>query len=225
MIKLRIKIKIFLPAALLFCFSFNNCIAQNFEKWETEITALEKSASVQPVKRGKYIVFIGSSSIVGWKSLATNFPNKKILRNGFGGSQTFEVTHFADRLVAPYNPKQVVIYAGENDIAEGQSPEKVLADFKVLFNTIRQLNKNIVITFISIKPSPSRKKFIPQFRKANQLIKDFLAASHKTSYVDIYSVMLQSNGQPKPGLFQLDSLHMVKAGYDLWAKTLQPFLR
>ena len=222
---LKIFRNICLLTALSLCCTYSIAVAQDFEKWEPTIAGFEKAAQQHPVKRGKYIVFTGSSSIVGWKTLNADFPHKNILNRAFGGSQTFELVHFADRIIKPYKPKQVVIYSGDNDIAAGKTPEEVLSDFKVLFNKIRKSNRSAVVTFISIKPSPSRKQYMPAIVKTNKLISDFLAENKKTSYVDIYNPMLTPAGKPRPELFKPDSLHMVQAGYDLWREILKPYLK
>lgn len=217
----RIYLLFLLPLAFL----VSNASAQDFNQWESSILNIEKQAPKLPVKPRKYIVFTGSSSIVGWKSLAADFPNKKVLNHAFGGSQTFEVLHFADRIITPYKPKQVLIYSGDNDIAAGKSPETVLQDFTSLFNTIRSSCRKTFITYISIKPSPSRRQFMPDMVKANKLVKDFLATKHRTSYIDVYTPMLLPNGNPRPELFKSDSLHMVPAGYKLWADIVRPYLK
>ena len=209
---------------LLVCSFWQQVKAQNFAQWENEITGLEKKAAADPVKK-RSIVFTGSSSIRLWEGLPTYFPGKKIINHGFGGSQTDEVVHFADRLVTPYKPKQVVIYVGDNDLASGKSPEKVFSDFKQLFTRIRESRPKATITFISIKPSPSRKQYYAAIQKTNAYIKDFLENQKKAAFVDIYTPMLGQNGKPKPELFRPDSLHMTQAGYDIWAQVLKPYLR
>jgi len=222
---LKIFRTVCLLTAVALCYTLNSAVAQEFQKWEPTISGFEKADKQHPITRGKYIVFTGSSSIVGWKSLNADFPDKKILNRAFGGSQTFELVHFANRIIRPYKPKQVVIYSGDNDIAAGQTPEEVLSDFKVLFSKIKQSNRRAVVTFISIKPSPSRKQFMPAIVKTNKLISDFLAEKNKTSFVDIYNPMLTPDGKPRPELFKSDSLHMVQAGYDLWRGILKPYLK
>lgn len=199
-------------------------VGQTLQKFEKEITLFEQTDKTNPPPKGS-IVFTGSSSIRLWSGLNEYFPGKVILNRGFGGSQTDEVVYYADRIISPYKPKQVVIYTGDNDIAAGKSPEKVLADFKTLFNKIRQAAPKATVTFISIKPSPSRKQHLPNINRANALVKDFLAQEKRTSYVDIYQPMLQANGKPKPELFRADSLHMTKAGYDIWARVVKPYLK
>ncbi|QMU31655.1 hypothetical protein HUW48_21725 [Adhaeribacter radiodurans] len=198
--------------------------AQDFQKWEKEISTLEQQDKLSAPPR-KPIVFTGSSSIRLWKTLNQDFPGKKILNRGFGGSQTFEVVHFADRLILPYHPKQVVIYVGDNDLAAGKTPEQVMADFKSLFQKIRENNRKTNITFISIKPSPSRKNLIPVITQTNQLIQQYLAAQKHATYVDVYSRMLLPSGKFNPSLYRADSLHMTDAGYRIWAEAVRPVLK
>jgi len=209
---------------LLACFFRQEVQAQNFAQWENEITGLEKKAAANPVKK-RSIVFTGSSSIRLWEGLPTYFPGKKIVNHGFGGSQTAEVAHFAERLITPFKPKQVVIYVGDNDLAVGKLPEKVFADFQELFTKIRESRPKATVTFISIKPSPSRKQYYAAIQQTNTLIKDFLENQKKAAFVDIYTPMLGQNGKPKPELFRPDSLHMTPAGYDIWAQVLKPYLK
>jgi hypothetical protein len=207
-----------LALPLLFCFvGFQPVQAQQFAHWEKEIAAFQQAdQQTRPPK--KSIVFTGSSSIRLWENLDQDFPGKKILNRGFGGSQTDAVTFFADQIVVPYKPKQVVIYVGDNDLSAGKSPEKVLADFKDLFFKIRNQVPKATITFIAIKPSPSRIKLLEAVRETNTLVKGFLGSQQKTGYVDIYTPMLQANGKPKPALFRADSLHMTRAA-------LRPYLK
>lgn len=205
-------------------FFLNKAQAQQFANWEKEVAAFAQADQVDPPRK-KSIVFTGSSSIRLWENLEQYFPNKNILNRGFGGSQTEEVAYFADRIITPYKPRQVVIYVGDNDLAAGKTPEKVLADFQNLFSKIRKGKPNATVTFISIKPSPSRMHLITPVRQTNDLIKNFLATQKKTAFVDVFTPMLKPNGKPKPALFKADSLHMTPAGYAIWAQVLRPYLK
>jgi lysophospholipase L1-like esterase len=170
-------------------------------------------------------VFTGSSSIRLWETLAQDFNGKEVLNRGFGGSQTYEVLYFADRIIVPYRPKQVVIYVGDNDLAAGKTPDQVFADFKALFQKIRQAKKKTNIVFISIKPSPSRRHLLPAIVQTNQLIRDYLRGQKRTGYVDVYQRMLTSQGKFNPALYRADSLHMTAAGYRIWADAVRPVLK
>lgn len=192
--------------------------------FENEIRAFEQADRTSPPPQNP-IVFTGSSSIRLWENLADYFPKKNVLNRGFGGSQLSDVIRYADRVIIPYHPKQVVLYAGENDVASGQTGQQTYERFVTLFEHVRQKLPNVPFAFISMKPSPSRRKFFSEIDVANRLIKQYLAKQRTTDFVDIRPVMLTPNGQPVPELFKPDSLHMLPAGYQRWASVLRPYLK
>jgi len=192
--------------------------------FESEIRAFEQADKTIPPPRNP-IVFTGSSSIRLWENLGNYFPNKPVLQRGFGGSQLSDVIHYADRVIVPYKPKQVVLYAGENDVAAGKTGQEVYERLVTLFEHVRRKLPNTTFTFISIKPSPSRRKYFSEMDNANRLIQAYLAKQRNTQFVDIRPVMLLKNGQPVPELFRSDSLHMLPAGYERWQKVLKPYLK
>ena len=193
--------------------------------FSSEIRAFEKADSVTPPPKNP-IVFTGSSSIRFWENLSTYFPNKPLLQRGFGGSDLSQVLHYADRIIIPYHPKQVVLYAGENDIATGKQTGRQTFDrFVALFRYVRQKLPRVSFVFISIKPSPSRRSYFAEIDTANRLIERFLSRQRNARFVDIRPVMLQQNGQPVPALFKPDSLHMREEGYQRWAGVLRPYLK
>ncbi|GAB2576640.1 SGNH/GDSL hydrolase family protein [Spirosoma areae] len=172
------------------------------------------------------ILFTGSSSIRLWENLPAYFPNKSILQRGFGGSQLNDVLRYADRIIIPYHPKQIVLYAGENDVATGKlSGQQTFGRFVALFRHVRRKLPGVPFAFIALKPSPSRRQYFTQIDIANRLIKRYLANKRNARFVDIRPVMLQKNGQPVPALFKPDSLHMREEGYQRWATVLRPFLK
>ncbi|GAB3915912.1 GDSL-type esterase/lipase family protein [Larkinella terrae] len=200
-------------------------IAQQPVPFENEIKAFEQQdQTTQPPKNP--ILFTGSSSIRLWESLKTDFPDKVVLNRGFGGSTLPDVIRFADRAIIPYKPKQVVIYVGENDVASGKvTAQEVFDRFVTLFTAIRKPLPQTDIVFISMKPSPSRRKYLPITQEANALIKNYIAKQRRAQYLDIYSAMLDANGQIKGEYFRADSLHMLPAGYALWTEKLKPLLK
>ncbi len=193
--------------------------------FENEIQAFEKTDSTSLPPQHP-IVFTGSSSIRMWENLAGTFPDKRVLNRGFGGSQLSDVIRYADRIIVAYQPRQVVLYAGENDIATGNvSGQQTYERFVTLFEHVRQKLPNALFSFISIKPSPSRRKFFAEVDVANRLIRQFLAKQKNTQFIDVRPIMLGTNGQPIPALFKPDSLHMLPAGYKRWTKVVGPYLK
>ena len=171
------------------------------------------------------VVFVGSSSIRLWDTLAVDFPGLPLVQRGFGGSELADSVFYADRIVLPYHPKTVVLYAGENDIASGKTAEKVAADFTVFCQTVHQALPGTRIIYVSIKPSPSREKHLPEFVRANTLIAASCAKDPLLTFVDVYHAMLTDQGALRPELYRTDRLHMVHEGYSIWIKLLRPLLQ
>jgi lysophospholipase L1-like esterase len=171
------------------------------------------------------ILFVGSSSIRLWKTLEQDFKGLNVINRGFGGSSIEDVIFYADKIIFPYKPKQILLYAGENDIAAGKKAEQVFEDFKTLFSMIREKCPGVEVGFISIKPSPSRTPLIPEMRKANDLIKTFLSGKRRTAFIDVHSLMLDADGQPREELFVDDKLHMNEKGYAIWTNKVRPYLK
>lgn len=191
--------------------------------WEQDMQRFVASDAQQPPpKHG--IVFVGSSSIRFWETLAQDFPGKPVINRGFGGSEVRDSTWYADRIVIPYAPRQVVLYAGDNDLNSGRSPEQVRDDVVAFVTRIRSALPQARIGYLSIKPSPSRAQLLPAIVRANQLIKQALAKVPRTDYIDIYTPMLDATGKPRPELFREDMLHMKPEGYALWRKAVAPVL-
>ncbi|TPE44423.1 SGNH/GDSL hydrolase family protein [Pontibacter mangrovi] len=189
-----------------------------------EIQTFKQQDSVEMPPQNA-ILFVGSSSIRKWTNVQEMFPKYTLINRGFGGSTLLDLKRYLNDIVIPYQPKQIVIYSGENDIAAGnvEAPE-VLQRFQDVFQSIRQELPQVPVMFVSIKPSPSRIKYKPIIEESNRLIKDYLKTQPKTAYVNVYKPMLQRNGKPKPEIFIQDSLHMNQQGYQIWKKKIKPSL-
>lgn len=216
--------KYFLIAFVLLLSAFVPVQAQQLP-FRDEITAFKKMDSVSPPPKNA-ILFVGSSSFRKWTNVQEAFPGYTIINRGFGGSTIPDVIYYADDIIFPYEPKQIVIYCGENDLASSDTitADKVTACFKSLFFLIRDRMPNVPILFVSLKPSPSRERLWPQMEEANKAIKQFLKKKNNTAFADVYHKMLKRNGSLKADLFIEDNLHMNSKGYDIWQKAIEPYL-
>jgi len=190
-----------------------------------EIKAFRKADSITaPAKDA--ILLIGSSSFTNWKNVATYFPNHTIINRGFGGSSLPHMTFYAEDIIFKYNPKQIIIYCGENDLTGGPSftADTVFERVKKLHQLIRSRYKKVTISYISMKPSPSREKYLATMQKANRLIKTFMEQQKRSNYIDVYKSMLDDNGNILTHIFLSDKLHMNAEGYKIWQGIIAPYL-
>jgi DNA-binding beta-propeller fold protein YncE/lysophospholipase L1-like esterase len=193
------------------------------QRWETAIAKFEAQDKANPSAKGG-VLFVGSSSIRGWK-LDKWFPNLKPLNRGFGGSQVEDSLYFADRIVINHQPRVIAMYAGDNDIAKGKTPQRVFRDYKAFVAKIHAALPKTRIAYIAIKPSISRWKLVKQLREANKLIADYSKSNDRLSFVDIDTPMMGSDNKPMKDLFLKDGLHLNEKGYELWTKVIRPHLK
>jgi lysophospholipase L1-like esterase len=189
-------------------------------RFESEITAFEKWDRQNAFPKNP-ILFVGSSSIRLWPT-AEAFPNAPVINRGFGGSTIADVNHYFDRVVAKYKPRAVILYAGDNDIANGKSPQMVYDDFLEFVSLVREKISQTPIYFISIKPSNARQKLWPKMKETNALIEKLARQNQNVKFVDVATPMLAGRDTPSKEFFLDDGLHLNSNGYDLWNTALGP---
>ena len=195
----------------------------DFGRWEKEIAAFEQRDREKPPPKNA-VVFVGSSSIRLW-DVAKSFPGVETINRGFGGSQLADSAHFAPRIVVKYEPRLVVLYAGDNDLAAGKTPEQVADDFRAFVAAVHKDLPKTRIIFLSIKPSIQRWKLVGRGRQANALVEAICKQDEGLLYQDVGTPLLGEDGKPRPELFRQDGLHLNDTGYEVWAAVLKPYLK
>ena len=195
------------------------------QRWKKELEAFAAADRQQMPPPGG-VLFVGSSSIRFWTGLETAFADQPVvIKRGFGGSRLSESADLVHRLVLPYQPRLVVLYAGENDIHEGVSPQDLLAHFKRFVQQVQGALPATRVAFMAIKPSPSRLAFMAAMREANLLIQTHVLQHDNLDYIDVHTAMLDNDGRPRPELFVRDQLHLSAEGYGLWRQIVSAHLR
>ncbi len=191
-------------------------------RWLPRVETLEEQDRQHPPEPGS-ILFVGSSSIQRW-DVATAFPDWQTLNRGIGGTDVSTVVHYAQRLILPYEPKVVVLYAGDNDLNRGKSPERVAEDFAQLVSLLHDRLPTTTLVFVAIKPSLARWNLVDKVRAANRLIKQACDTDDQLFYIDVDAPMLNDAGTPRPELFVEDGLHLSEEGYALWNELAAPVI-
>lgn len=159
------------------------------------------------------LLFVGSSTIRLWPRLATRFPAHPVVQRGFGGATLAEVHRHRALLFLPHRPAAVILYAGENDIAEGATPADVVARWRALRRDLAGTAAGEApVVFIDLKPSPARFDLWPRMHATNAAMRDF-EADRPSAFVDTAAFVLGADGVPRRDLFQPDGLHFAEPGY------------
>jgi lysophospholipase L1-like esterase len=183
-----------------------------FKKWDTQNSFPQDA-----------VLFVGSSSIVGWPT-RQSFPDLPVINRGFGGSIYSDIVHYADTVIFPYSPKLIVFYSGDTDPYWGKSPEQIAADFKQLKNLVHQKLPQVPIIVMAAKISESRISRAEDFKKANAMLKETAQADKLLHYFDSASILLDKQGNPIPEFFRSDKLHLSEEGYKVWTQNIRPLI-
>jgi lysophospholipase L1-like esterase len=209
---------------LAFC-AFTGAFAQNkTNSFEKDILAFEARDKTNPPPKNA-VLFIGSSSIRMWRTLAQDFPEYRVINRGFGGSQISDSIHFADRIVIPYEPSVILFYAGGNDLNAKKTPETVVADFKTFVAKVRTKLPATHIAYISVAGNPARWSQVEQVREVNRRIREWTGTQPRLSFIDVFPHMMGDDGLPKPDIFIADRLHMNEKGYAIWKRVVGEHLK
>ncbi len=210
--------------AVFLCLTLNVSAQESFPFYN-DIQRFKASDSAAFPASGQ-ILFIGSSSFTMWQDVNDYFPGYHILNRGFGGSRLLDLIRYRYEIIFPYAPRQIVMYCGENDFVAPDDPpvSEVVNRFETLYRFIRGKYPTTPFLYISMKPSPSRQRFLGQYREANSRIQAFLQKQPHAQYADTFSAMLNKDGSIMTDIFISDNLHLNKKGYTLWQKILKPAL-
>jgi lysophospholipase L1-like esterase len=219
--------KTFFSIFLIIILTFTAAAQESYQRaelWQKEIAAFAIADKKESPKTGG-VLFVGSSSIRGWRTVQADFPDYQVLNRGFGGSHLEDVNYYFSEIVLPYKPKLIVLYAGENDITAGKTVDRVVADYKQFVALMKDKLPKTRLIFISLKPSPARWELREKFQQANVLIKAGTDKDKRQKFVDVWQQMLNEQAEPKLEIFQGDKLHLNAEGYKIWRDVLTPHIK
>jgi len=193
------------------------------DRWENTIQAFETADSENPPPKNA-ILFVGSSSIVYWRTLSEDMVPLNVINRGFGGSQMHELNMYRDRIVTNYQPKAVVVYEGDNDVAAGKSVDEIIPEYVSFIEHLNESLDKVDIYLIAVKPSIARATMWETMQAVNEQLMELSKQHENVHYFDIASPMLQSSGEVKDDIFVDDGLHMNAAGYEIWTNVIRPVL-
>lgn len=204
-------------------FLYQRSAGGNLEFFANDIEAFVKADRVAPPAPGG-IVFVGSSSIRLWTTLREDMAPLPVIRRGFGGAHLLHVNHALSRIVLPYAPRAVVLYAGDNDIAYGRSAEAVAAEFQQFVQAIHAALPGTDIWYLSMKPTTTQAIFWPELSRGNRQIAAVARDDPRVHFIDADALLLTADGKANADLLRFDGIHLNAKGYAAWTSLIKPAL-
>ena len=193
-------------------------------RFASAIAEFQAADAANPPPKGA-IVCTGSSSMRMWHPrIKDDLPGLTLLPRGFGGSHYTDLIYYLEALVFKYQPRALLLYEGDNDANYGKTPERIFQDFKFLAEQCREQLPDLRLYIIGAKPSIARWAIAEQMQRSNAMIHDYCRANLGFTYIDVWPLLLDANGHPRPELFMEDKLHLNSAGYDRWTAAIAPVL-
>jgi len=191
------------------------------EWYEPDVQELEKLHATAPPPTGA-VLFYGSSSLRLWTTLSEDMAPWPVVNRAFGGSTLAACVHFFDRLVVPCAPGSIVLYAGDNDLGDGRSPDDIVRSLRTMLTLIDATLGSTPVAYVSIKPSLARWNLHEKIQRVNNAARALMEQRPSGYYVDVYTSMLGPDGRPRTELFEADGLHLSVKGYQVWTHILRP---
>lgn len=193
----------------------------NFQKIIDEYTAQrEKGEHGNPD-----VLFVGSSSFRLYIGFEEDYAGLNAVNLGFGGSQLSDVLYFFDELIEPYNPRQIIVYEGDNDLSAGMTVDEFMSDVKAFVRLVQIRKPGTHISFLAPKPSPARRAKLDLWKDSYKALYDYSLVTPHFDFIDISQPMFELDGQIKTEIWKSDSLHMNRKGYEIWAPIIRSYIR
>jgi len=182
-----------------------------------------EAADAQAMPAPGGIVFVGSSSIRFWTTLADDMAPLPVVRRGFGGAHMSHVVHEARRIVVPYAPRAIVVFVGGNDVASGKSVREVAGDYAEFLALVRGELPEADVWILSSKPSKLRWSKWGELQALDAELRALADADPRVRFVETGRTLLAPDGRPDD-VYRLDGLHLNAEGYRRWTAVLKPLL-
>lgn len=189
------------------------------QRWAADMRRFEAMDRDAPAPAGG-VVFVGSSSIRRWSSLAEDMAGLPVVQRGFGGSRLFDACYWSDVLVTRHRPAAVVLFSGTNDLAgdDPKSAEHVRDLFRLFVRRVRRADPDLSVAWIAITPTPARARHLALVREANRLVRAECEADPRLAFLDPTADLTRPDGTPDPAFFVDDGLHLNADGYAVWTR-------
>ncbi|MDA0710475.1 MAG: GDSL-type esterase/lipase family protein [bacterium] len=192
-------------------------------RFDDAIAEYERQDRKRPPEKGG-IVCTGSSIMRQWTTLAEDMAPMPVINRAFGGSQTWEVLQYMDRVVLPYQPRVILYYCGSNDLGNGRSGQQAFDGFREFTVRAAAALPDAMILYLSINRVLPKQSIWGELDKANDLASALCAGDSRLTFVDINPCLFDADGAMRDGFFREDHVHLYPPAYRAICRTVRPIL-
>lgn len=181
-------------------------IPEAYQPYLAKVEEYEEWADENTILAGE-VVLLGSSLFTNWANAQDYFDEDVIYNRSIDNIITDAVQFYADRIVVPYNPRQLFLYVGEADLLAGKTVSATFNLIKVLIDGLKYNIPGAGITYVSLLKSPANTSNHEAYDQLNQLLSDYLHGKDKLSYMDLNAAFETSGGAIDPQYFDGNALN------------------
>ncbi|HWS51654.1 MAG TPA: GDSL-type esterase/lipase family protein [Microbacterium sp.] len=171
------------------------------------------------------VLLTGSSFFERWKTSAEDLAPLPTVNIGIGGTKVGDHLAHVDRMVAPFQPRAVVVYVGSNDMSGlplySKSAVQTVELVERYLAAVRERLPHARIYYVAVTEAPSRAKVRGDIVEANRLLAERAAATGDFVFIETASELLRPDGSIDESLFGRDRLHFNEAGYARFAAAVR----
>jgi lysophospholipase L1-like esterase len=171
------------------------------------------------------IVFLGDSLTEGF-DLQHYFHLTNLKNRGISGDTTYQVLY---RLEEIWNsrPAKLFLMIGINDMFQGEDESVILYNISLIISEMQKHSPGTELFIQSILPVNLSVMFADEFIDLsifsfNDNIK-LRCKELKVQFIDLYADFLDNAGE-LDRKYTYDGVHLSKAGYNLWARLVEPLI-
>ena len=171
-------------------------------------------------------LFIGSSSILLWDTLATDMAPMEVIQRGFSGATLAGIAQALESMVYPYAPDRIVLFAGANDVVvePALSAGEIFQSYRQIADGVAQHLPETCLIYIAITPTPARMAAWPEAVRVNQLVANYASQQDNLLYLNTDQEFLDDSARPLGQLFVKDGIHLSPRGYAIWTRLLNQMM-
>jgi lysophospholipase L1-like esterase len=168
------------------------------------------------------VVFVGSSMIANWKTLAKDLPELKVANRGIGGDVSRGLLFRFQEDVLDLQPRAIVLAIGSNDLSAHTDPAIIVENIETMVDQARAAQPHIPILLCPVSPRDGASAPLkPGAREDLNARLVELGKKKGLPVLDLQTPFADAEGKPIAELYAKDRIHFSAEGYRKFAEVMR----